>query len=109
MKVQAFFDDGRTFTLTYVIYDETSKDAIILDPVLDLDTTPWRTFTESIEKVAQFVAQNALNVHWVLDTHVHADHLSGAHELKARFHTACNEVLWFYSACKVDPLKHLPD
>jgi len=87
MKVHAFFDDGRTFTLTYVVYDEHSKDAVILDPVLDLDTTPWRTFTESIEKVAAFVAEMGLKVHWVLDTHVHADHLSGAHELKARFHS----------------------
>lgn len=87
MQVEAFFDDGRTFTLTYVVYDENSKDAIIIDPVLDLDTTPWRTFTESIEKVAQFVAKNSLKVHWVLDTHVHADHLSGAHELKERFHS----------------------
>jgi len=87
MKVHAFFDDGRTFTLTYVVYDEHSKDAVILDPVLDLDTTPWRTYTESIEKVAAFVAEKNLNVHWVLDTHVHADHLSGAHELKARFHS----------------------
>ena len=87
MKVQAFFDDGRTFTLTYVVYDEHSLDAVILDPVLDLDTTPWRTYTESIEKVAAFVAEMGLKVHWVLDTHVHADHLSGAHELKARFHS----------------------
>lgn len=85
MKVEAFFDDGRTFTMTYVVYDEASKDAIVIDPVLDLDTTPWRTFTDSIEKVAQFVADQGLRVHWVLDTHVHADHLSGAHELKARF------------------------
>lgn len=85
MQVEAFFDDGRTFTLTYVVYDEHSKDAVIIDPVLDLDTTPWRTFTESIEKVARFVAANGLKVHWVLDTHVHADHLSGAHELKERF------------------------
>ena len=87
MQVEAFFDDGRTFTLTYVVYDENSKDAVIIDPVLDLDTTPWRTFTESIEKVAQFVAKHGLKVHWVLDTHVHADHLSGAHELKERFHS----------------------
>lgn len=85
MQVEAFFDDGRTFTLTYVVYDEHSKDAVIIDPVLDLDTTPWRTFTESIEKVAGFVAEHRLKVHWVLDTHVHADHLSGAHELKERF------------------------
>ncbi len=87
MKVHAFFDDGRTFTLTYVVYDEQTKDAVIIDPVLDLDTTPWRTFTESIQKVAAFVAEQQLKVHWVLDTHVHADHLSGAHELKARFET----------------------
>lgn len=85
MKVQAFFDDGRTFTLTYIVYDEHSKDAVIIDPVLDLDTTPWRTFTESIEKVAKFISDQHLKVRWVLDTHVHADHLSGAHELKARF------------------------
>ena len=85
MKVQAFYDEERTYTLTYVLYDEQSKDAVVIDPVLDLDTTPWRTFTESIEKVAAFVAENALKVHWVLDTHVHADHLSGAHRLKDRF------------------------
>ena len=85
MRVQAFFDEGRTFTLTYVLYDEHSKDAVVIDPVLDLDTTPWRTFTESIEKVAAFVAEQGLKVHWVLDTHVHADHLSGAHALKDRF------------------------
>lgn len=87
MKVQAFFDDGRTFTMTYVVYDEHSKDAVVIDPVLDLDTTPWRTFTDSIDKVAHFVATQGLHVHWVLDTHVHADHLSGAHELKARFNS----------------------
>ena len=87
MKVEAFFDDTRTCTLTYVVYDEHSKDAVIIDPVLDLDTTPWRTFTDSIEKVARFVTEQQLKVHWVLDTHVHADHLSGAHELKSRFHS----------------------
>lgn len=85
MKVEVFFDDGRTWTLTYVVYDEHSKDAVIIDPVLDLDTTPWRTFTDSIDKVAAFVVAQGLKVHWVLDTHVHADHLSGAHALKDRF------------------------
>lgn len=82
MKVQAFFDDGRTFTLSYVVYDEHSKDAVIIDPVLDLDTTPWRIFTESIDKLIAFVKDKGLHVHWVLDTHVHADHLSGAHAVK---------------------------
>lgn len=85
MKVEAFFDEGRTWTLTYVVYDEHSKDAVVIDPVLDLDTTPWRTFTDSIDKVAAFVTTQGLKVHWVLDTHVHADHLSGAHAIKDRF------------------------
>ncbi|MDV3237804.1 MAG: MBL fold metallo-hydrolase [Gammaproteobacteria bacterium] len=87
MQVEAFFDDGRTFTLTYVVYDAASGDAVVIDPVLDLDTTPWRTFTESIDKVERFVADRRLKVHWILDTHVHADHLSGVHELKRRLRT----------------------
>ncbi len=82
MKVQSFFDDGRTYTLTHVVYDEDTRDAVIFDPVLDLDTTPWRTFTESVEKVLAFVKEKDLNVRWILDTHVHADHLSASTELK---------------------------
>ncbi|MCW8875397.1 MAG: MBL fold metallo-hydrolase [Gammaproteobacteria bacterium] len=85
MKVKAFYDEDRTGTLTYVVYDEDSHDAVLIDPVLDLDTTPWRTFTDSIERIAEFVEEHRLKVHWVLDTHVHADHLSGAHVLKDRF------------------------
>ncbi|MGA7799529.1 MAG: MBL fold metallo-hydrolase [Gammaproteobacteria bacterium] len=89
MKVEAFFDEGRTCTLTYVVYDEASKDAVLIDPVLDLDTTPWRTFTDSIEKVERFINDHHLTVHWILETHVHADHMSGAAELKKRLHARC--------------------
>lgn len=84
MQVKAFFDAGRTWTLTYVVYDEASKDAVVIDPVLDLDTTPWRTSTESVDQVEAFVRDETLKVHWILDTHVHADHMSGAAELKRR-------------------------
>lgn len=84
MEVEVFFDEGRTFTLTYVVYDEATKDAVVLDPVLDLDTVPWKTSTESVDKVQSFIESNGLKVHWILDTHVHADHLSGAAELKKR-------------------------
>lgn len=82
MEVKAFFDGNRTFTLSYVVYDSASKDAVIIDPVLDLDTTPWRTFTESTDSIRRFVKEQGLKVHWVLDSHVHADHLSGANEIK---------------------------
>lgn len=84
MKVEMFFDEGQTFTLSYVIYDETTRDAVVIDPVLDLDTTPWRTHTDSIERLSAFIGDQSLRVHWILDTHVHADHLSGAAELKRR-------------------------
>lgn len=84
MEVQAFFDANRTFTLSYVVYDPESRDAVVIDPVLDLDTTPWRTFTESADALSAFVRDRDLRVHWVLDTHVHADHLSGAAEVKRR-------------------------
>lgn len=85
MQVEAFFDAGRTFTLSYVVYDEATRDAVVIDPVLDLDTVPWRTFTESVEKLEAFIREKDLKVHWILDTHVHADHLSGAAALKQRF------------------------
>lgn len=84
MEVKVFYDDQRTFTLSYVVYDPDSKDAIVIDPVLDLDTTPWRTSTESVDAIAQFVKEQGLKVHWLMDTHVHADHLSGGAELKQR-------------------------
>lgn len=84
MEIKAFADNGRTWTITYVVYDTDSKDAVVIDPVLDLDTTPWKTSTESVEQVVGFIKQKHLKVHWILDTHVHADHISGAGELKKR-------------------------
>lgn len=86
METEAFFDEGRTCTITYVVYDPATRDAIVIDPVLDLDITPWRTSTESIENVLEFVSIHELSVHWVLDTHVHADHITGSGELKKRLH-----------------------
>ena len=86
MQIEAFADHGRTWTVTYVVYDPLSRDAVIIDPVLDLDTTPWRTSTDSVNRVLNFVRENQLRVHWILDTHVHADHISGAAELKKHLH-----------------------
>ncbi len=86
MEIQAFADEGRTWTVTYVVYDPENKDAVVIDPILDLDTTPWRTSTDSINQVTDFIKDKALKVHWILDTHVHADHITGAGELKKRLH-----------------------
>lgn len=86
MEIQAFVDEGRTGTVTYIVYDGDSKDAVVIDPILDLDTTPWRTSTVSISHVIDFINNKGLKVHWILDTHVHADHITGAGELKKRLH-----------------------
>lgn len=81
MEIKALFDK-RTFTLTYVVYDPDSKDALVLDPVLDYDPASSKTWTESVDQVIAFVNEQKLRVRYVLETHAHADHLSGAQRLK---------------------------
>lgn len=84
MQIQPFFDE-RTSTLTYVVFDEASKDAVIIDPVLDYEPGGGKVWTESVEKVAAFVEAQKLAVKLLLETHAHADHLSGSQWLKKRF------------------------
>ncbi|MFW5740653.1 MAG: MBL fold metallo-hydrolase, partial [Myxococcota bacterium] len=81
MEIKAFYDK-RTFTLTYIVYDPESKDAVVIDPVLDYDPASSKTWTESVDEVIHFVNDQKLRVHYVLETHAHADHLSGAQRLK---------------------------
>jgi glyoxylase-like metal-dependent hydrolase (beta-lactamase superfamily II) len=83
MNVQAFFD-ARTSTLTYVVFDPKTRDAVIIDPVLDYEPVGSYTFTESLDRVVAFVKQHQLRVHWSLETHAHADHLSGGPLLRRR-------------------------
>ena len=84
LTTKAFFD-APTFTLTYVIWDQHTKDAVIIDPVLNYEAGASQTSTESIDELSHFVEVNQLKVHWILETHAHADHISGAQLLKERF------------------------
>lgn len=86
-KVQAFFDNA-TWTLTYVVFDETSRDAIVIDPVWDYDPASSKLSTTSAERVVQFVKHKELTVHLVLDTHAHADHVSGSQIVRKHFPNA---------------------
>jgi glyoxylase-like metal-dependent hydrolase (beta-lactamase superfamily II) len=79
------FYDLRTFTLTYVVFDPETRDAVILDPVLDYEPASGTTSTESADRVTAFVRQHQLRVHLVLETHAHADHLSASQLLRRRF------------------------
>lgn len=80
-EVKAFFDEA-TFTVSYVVSDPASGRAAIIDPVLDFDPASGRTSTVSADKVVAFVKENKLTIDWILETHVHADHISGAPFLK---------------------------
>lgn len=84
MQIKSFFDP-RTYTLTYLVWDADSRDAVVIDPVLDFDPATGRIWTESADVVADFAAGEDLTVHYVLETHAHADHLSGSQHLKERF------------------------
>lgn len=82
--VQAFFDDA-TFTITYVVHDPATRDAAIIDSVLDYRANSGRTSTASADNVIAYVNSNNLKVTWLLETHAHADHLSAAPYLQEKF------------------------
>ncbi|MBZ4418461.1 MBL fold metallo-hydrolase [Myxococcus sp. RHSTA-1-4] len=84
MRIQHFFDP-QTFTLTYVVYEPATGDAVVIDPVLDYDPASSQTSTGSVEAVAAFLERERLKLRYVLETHAHADHLSGSQFLKRRF------------------------
>jgi glyoxylase-like metal-dependent hydrolase (beta-lactamase superfamily II) len=81
--VQAFFDPA-TWTWSYVVYDRPGGAAIIVDPVLDYDPKSGRTGTGSAAALVEFAKAQNLRVHWILETHAHADHLSAAPWLRAQ-------------------------
>lgn len=83
MNIKSFFDPA-TSTLSYIVFDQKTRDAVIIDPVLDYEPASAQTSTTSLELLFQFVKDNELRVYYILETHAHADHLSGAHELVGR-------------------------
>lgn len=84
MKIQHFFDSD-TFTLTYIVSDESTKDSVIIDPVLDFDPPSGRVKDQSIQEVLKYISDNHLRIRAILETHAHADHLSSSQILKQIF------------------------
>ncbi len=84
MEIKPFFDRA-TFTLTYVVFDDKTRDAVILDPVLDFDPASGRITTTSVTEVIEFIKASRLHVRMILETHAHADHLSSSQYLKKIF------------------------
>ena len=81
--VKTFFDEA-TFTATHVISDPQTRHAAIVDSVRDYDPKSGRTSTASADAVVDYVTAQDLTVEWILETHVHADHLTAAPYLKAK-------------------------
>jgi glyoxylase-like metal-dependent hydrolase (beta-lactamase superfamily II) len=81
--VQHFFDEP-TNTFSYVVQDPASKACAIIDSVLDFDYAAGRTSTGSADAIIAYVREHNLQVAWILETHVHADHLSAAPYLHAQ-------------------------
>lgn len=80
-QVHAFFDEA-TYTVSYVVVDPATRACAIVDSVLDYDPASGRTKTASADSVIAFIRQQGLKLDWILETHVHADHLSAAPYIK---------------------------
>lgn len=81
--VRSFFDEA-TFTATHVVHDPVSREAAIIDPVLDFDPASGRTGANAAGAVVEYVRALDLHVTMLMETHAHADHLSAAPRLQAR-------------------------
>ncbi|MCB9815212.1 MBL fold metallo-hydrolase [Candidatus Nomurabacteria bacterium] len=82
-EVQGFFDE-RTNTISYVVADPNSKQCAVIDSVMDYEPNGATLFFENADAIIEFVTGKGYKVEWILETHVHADHLSAAPYLKEK-------------------------
>jgi glyoxylase-like metal-dependent hydrolase (beta-lactamase superfamily II) len=82
-QITAFFDEP-TNSVSYLVADPGSREAVIIDPVLEFDLAGGIVSTQSAERILAGAAAQDLSVEWVLETHVHADHLSAAAHIRDR-------------------------
>ncbi|MEP3047078.1 MAG: MBL fold metallo-hydrolase [Roseibium sp.] len=75
--VKAFFDPA-TNTISYVVKDPNSKSCAVVDSVMDIDYAAGRITYDNADEIIAYIKENDLNLEWLIETHVHADHLSGA-------------------------------
>lgn len=84
--VNAFFD-AATNTVSYVVADPETGQCAVIDPVLDYDAAAGRISTHSVGEIIRFISDQNLSLDLVLETHVHADHLTAAPVLRKQFDT----------------------
>ncbi|WP_085902414.1 MBL fold metallo-hydrolase [Kiloniella majae] len=81
VKIEAFFHDASN-TISYLVWDIKTKKCAVIDSALDFDASSGRTSTESAQKIIDLLSEQDLTCQWILETHVHADHLSAAPFIK---------------------------
>nr|WP_315206306.1 MBL fold metallo-hydrolase [uncultured Albidiferax sp.] len=81
LHTEGFFDPA-TWTVSYIAWDPATRRAAAIDPVLDFDFKSGRTATASNDRLVAYVREQGLQLDWILETHAHADHLSGARYLQ---------------------------
>jgi len=82
-EIRAFFD-ATTKTVTYLVWDAGTREAAVIDPVLDFDFASGEVCTSSADRVLEATQAEGVRIVWALETHAHADHLSGAPYIKAK-------------------------
>jgi glyoxylase-like metal-dependent hydrolase (beta-lactamase superfamily II) len=81
--IEAFFDEP-TFTVSYLVGDPASRQAVVIDPVLDFDPASGKADARSVQRILDAAEAGGWRIAWVLETHAHADHLSAAPYIKAK-------------------------
>jgi len=81
--IQAFFH-RQSCTISYLVYDQRSGHGILIDSALDFDAASGRIATEFADSQLAFIRQHKLKIDWIMDTHIHADHLSAADYLRRK-------------------------
>ena len=82
-RIEPFFDPD-TGTFSYVVADPETGAAAVIDPLLGFDQASGRTDSSSLDSIVEFLTANAYSLEWILETHAHADHLTGAQLLKSK-------------------------
>lgn len=82
-EVMKFYDED-TNTFSYVVKDPTSNSCAIIDSVLNFDAPSGKTSFEGADEIIAFINSNSLKLEWLIETHVHADHISAAPYLKSK-------------------------
>jgi glyoxylase-like metal-dependent hydrolase (beta-lactamase superfamily II) len=82
-QIRAFFDQA-TNTISYLVSDPATRRAAVIDPVLDFDQRDGTVDVRSVEAILAAANEGKLSIEWVLETHAHADHLSGAPYIKSK-------------------------